>query len=100
MSHVRRSMVLPALYLGTLHSIGSGERQGPDLVSEILALQMPAARGAVLDLLSISLARLYIIEENPSVVPFGPPQLSPQFVCLSARAIQLGHRLTSSIGTS
>jgi hypothetical protein len=95
-------MVLPALYIGTLHSIGigPGERQGQDLVSEILALQLPAARGAVLDLFGISLARFYIIEENPSVMPFGPPELSPQFVCFSARAIQLGHRLTSLIGTS
>lgn len=67
---------------------------------EILALQRPAACGAVLDLLGISLARLGVIEENPLVMPFGVPELSPQFVRLSARAIQRGHQLTSLIGTS
>jgi hypothetical protein len=76
-----------------------GEQRRLILHPEILALQRPAAGRAVLYLLGISLARLYIIEEDPSVMPFGPPELSPQFVCLSARAIQRGHQLTSSIGT-
>ena len=77
-----------------------GEQRRPILHSEILVLQRPAASGAVLYLLGIRLARLYIIEEDPSVMPFGVPELSPQFVRPSARAIQRGHRLTSSIGTS
>jgi hypothetical protein len=74
-----------------------GEQRRPILHPEILALQRPAACRAVLYLLGISLARLYIIEEDPSVMPFGVPELCPQFVCLSARAIQRGHQLTSSI---
>src|SRR5215203_7500963 len=59
---------------------------------QLLALEPPAARGAVLDLLGIGFARLFVIEEDPSVAPFGPPELSPQFVRLPARAIQRGHR--------
>ena len=58
----------------------------------MLALKVPATRRAVLDLLGIGFAPLFIIEEDPSVAPFGPPELSPQFVCLPARAIQRGHR--------
>lgn len=54
---------------------------------QILALEPPATRRTVLDLLSISFARFLVIEEDPLVAPFGPPELSPQFVCLSARAI-------------
>src|SRR5215203_4181223 len=54
---------------------------------QLLALEPPAARGAVLDLLGIGFARLFVIEEDPSVAPFGPPELSPQFVRLHARAI-------------
>ena len=76
------------------------EQRRPILHPEILALQRPAAGGAVLYLLGISLARLYIVEEDPSVMPFDLPELCPQFVCPSARAIQRGHRLTSLIGTS
>ena len=51
----------------------------------MLALKPPATRRAVLDLLSIGLAPLFIIEEDPLVAPFGPPELSPKFVCLPAR---------------
>jgi hypothetical protein len=54
---------------------------------QILALKPPATRRAVLDLLGISFARFLVIEEDPLVAPFGPPELSPQFVCLSARTI-------------
>jgi hypothetical protein len=53
----------------------------------MLALKAPATRRAVLDLLGIGLAPLFIIEENPLVAPFGPPELTPQFVCLPARTI-------------
>jgi hypothetical protein len=77
-----------------------GERRRPILRPEILALQRPAAGGAVLYLLGISLASLGVVKEDPSVMPFGVPELCPQFVRPSARAIQRGHRLTSSIGTS
>jgi hypothetical protein len=54
---------------------------------QILALKPPAARRAVLDLLGIGFAPLFAIEEDPSVAPFGPPELSPQFVRLPARAV-------------
>ena len=54
---------------------------------QILALQPPATRRAVLDLLGIGLAPLFIIEEDPLVAPFGPPELTPQFVCLPAWTI-------------
>ena len=54
---------------------------------QILALKPPTARRTVVDLLSIGFARLFIIEENPSVAPFSPPKLSPQFVFLPARTI-------------
>ena len=54
---------------------------------QMLALKVPATRGAVLDLLGIGLARLFVIEEDPLVAPFGPPELSPQFVRLPARTI-------------
>src|SRR5215204_4034285 len=54
---------------------------------QILALQPPTARRAALDLLGIGFARVFIIEENPLVAPFGPPELCPQFVCLPARTI-------------
>jgi hypothetical protein len=53
----------------------------------MLALKEPAARRAVLDLLGIGFAPLFAIEEDPSVAPFGPPELSPQFVRLPARAV-------------
>jgi hypothetical protein len=53
----------------------------------MLALKSPATRRAVLDLLSIGFAPLFIIEENPLVAPFGPPELTPQFACLPARTI-------------
>ena len=42
----------------------------------MLALKEPATLWAVLDLLSIGLAPLFIIEEAPLVAPFGPPELS------------------------
>ena len=54
---------------------------------QILALKPPTARRAVVDLLSIDFTRLFIIEENPLVAPFSPPELSQQFVCLPARTI-------------
>ena len=53
----------------------------------MFALKPPTARRAVVDLLSIDFTRLFIIEENPLVAPFSPPELSPQFVCLPARTI-------------
>jgi hypothetical protein len=60
----------------------------------MLALQPPTTRGTVLDLLSIGFARFLVIEEDPLVAPFGPPELSPQFVCLPARTIERGHQLS------
>jgi hypothetical protein len=54
---------------------------------QILALKQPATRGTVLDLLSIGFARFLVIEVDPLVAPFGPPELCPQFVCLPARTI-------------
>jgi len=53
----------------------------------MLALKEPATLWAVLNLLSIGFAPLFIIEEDPLVAPFGPPELCPQFVCLPARTI-------------
>jgi hypothetical protein len=53
----------------------------------MLALKAPATRRAVLDLLGIGFAPLFIIEEDPLVAPFGPPELCSQFVCLHARTI-------------
>ncbi len=52
-----------------------------------LAFELPTAGGTVLDLFAVSLARLEIIEEYPSVVPFYPPKLSPKLVRLDARTI-------------
>jgi hypothetical protein len=54
---------------------------------QMLALKPPTTRGAVLDLFSIGFARLFVIEEDPLVAPFSPPELCPQFVCLPARTI-------------
>jgi hypothetical protein len=54
---------------------------------QTLALKAPTARRAVLDLLGIGFAPLSMIEEDPLVATFGPPELSPQFVCLPARTI-------------
>ena len=54
---------------------------------QMLALKAPATRGTVLDLLGIGFAPLFVIEEDPLIAPFGPPELSPQFVCLPARTI-------------
>jgi hypothetical protein len=53
----------------------------------MLALKEPATLWAVLNLLSIGFAPLFVIEEDPLVAPFGPPELTPQFVCLPARTI-------------
>jgi len=61
-------------------TVGESEEQ-------ILALKQPATRWTVLDLFSIGLARFFIIEEDPLVAPFSPPELSPKFVCLPARTI-------------
>ena len=66
--------------LTDLRTIGESGKQ-------ILALKAPTTRRAVLDLLGIGFAPLLIIEENPLVAPFCPPELSPQFVCLPARTI-------------
>jgi hypothetical protein len=76
-----------------LFNAGVGERRTLILRPEILALKRPAAGGAVLYLLCISFARLYIVEEDPSVMPLGVPELRPQFVRLAARAIQRCHLL-------
>jgi hypothetical protein len=54
---------------------------------QILALKPPATRRAVLDRLSIGFAPLFIIEEDPFVASFSPPELCPKFVCLPARTI-------------
>src|SRR5215212_7729275 len=78
---------------------GIGEQRKPVLYPEILALQRPAAGGAVLYLFGVRLARFYIVEEDPSVMPLGVPELRPHFVRLAARAIKRCHRLISSIGT-
>jgi hypothetical protein len=72
---MRRSLLGPEPYtvitdLGTLGESGK----------QILALKVPATRWAVLDLLGIGFALVFIIEEDPLVAPFGPPELSPQFV--------------------
>jgi hypothetical protein len=60
-----------------------------------LAFESPTARRTVLDLFSVSLARLEIIEEHPSVLAFYPPKLSPKLVRLATRTIQFGHRIAS-----
>ena len=70
----------PYTYITDLSTLGESGKQ-------ILALKVPAARRAVLNLLTIGFAPLFIIEEDPLVAPFGPPELSPQFVCLPARTI-------------
>jgi len=70
----------PYTYITHLSTLGGSGKQ-------MLALKAPATRRAVLDLLSIGLAPLFIIEEDPLVAPFGPPELTPQFVCLPARTI-------------
>ena len=90
------------MHLGVGHSVGLAalwpppgpERYtftDPSTVGEsgkqILALKAPTARRAVLDLLSIGFAPLFVIEEDPLVAPFGPPELSPQFVRLPAGTI-------------
>ena len=54
---------------------------------QMLALKAPATRRTVLDLLSKGFAPVFIIEEDPLVAPFSPPELCPQFVCLPARTI-------------
>jgi hypothetical protein len=54
---------------------------------QMLALKVPAACRGVLDLLSKGFAPPLIIEEDPLVATFSPPELSPQFVCLPARTI-------------
>jgi hypothetical protein len=54
---------------------------------KILAFESPTARGTVIDLLGVSLARFEIIEEHPLVLPFHPPELSPKLVCFAARTI-------------
>jgi hypothetical protein len=54
---------------------------------QMLALKPPTTRGTVLDLLSIGFAGLFVIEVNPLVAPFGPPELCPQFVRLPAGTI-------------
>ena len=53
---------------------GGGVRESGE---QIFALKPPTARRAVVDLLSIGFARVFIIEENPLVAPFSPPELSP-----------------------
>ena len=54
---------------------------------QMLALKPPTTRGTVLDLLRIGFARLFVIEEDPLVAPFSPPELCPKFVCLPAWTI-------------
>src|SRR5215216_3029388 len=63
--------------------------------SEVLALELLAAPGAVLDLFSISLARVLIVEEHPLVSPAHPPEFPPNICPLLARATQQCHKLTS-----
>ena len=70
----------PYTFITHLSTVGVSGKQ-------ILALKAPATRRAVLDLLIIGLAPLFIIEEDPLVPSFGPPELCPQFVCLPARTI-------------
>ena len=75
------SLLGPEPYTFTyLSTVGGSGKQ-------MLALKEPATRRAVLYLLSIGLALLFVIEEDPLVAPFGPPELTPQFVCLPARTI-------------
>jgi hypothetical protein len=52
-----------------------------------LAFELPTASGTVIDLFTVSLARLEIIEEHPPIFPFYPPKLSPKLVRLDARTI-------------
>jgi hypothetical protein len=55
--------------------------------SKILALQVSTARRTVGDLFGVGLTRIAVVEEYPSVLPANPPELSPDFVSLLARAI-------------
>ena len=55
--------------------------------SKIIALKPPSARGAMLHLFSASLTSLEVIEEDPLVLAFHPPELPPKFVPLRARTI-------------
>ena len=66
----------------------------------MLALKSPATRRAVLDLLSIGLAPLFIIEEDPLVETFGPLERCPQFVCPPARTIQRGATSSTFVSAS
>ena len=70
----------PYTFMMDLSTLGVSGKQ-------ILALKAPATRRAVLDMLGIGFAHLFRIEEDPLVAPFGPPELTPQFVCLPARTI-------------
>ena len=70
----------PYTFIADLSTLGESGKQ-------TLALKAPATPRAVLNLLSIGFAPLLIIEEDPLVAPFGPPELTPQFVSLPARTI-------------
>jgi hypothetical protein len=52
---------------------------------KILAVESPTARRTVINLFCESLARFEIIEEDPLMLPFHPPELSPKLVRLVAR---------------
>ena len=52
---------------------------------EVLALEPPAARGAVCELLCVGFAPILIVEKYPPVFPSDPPELPPDLVLLLAR---------------
>src|SRR5215217_9165861 len=57
------------------------------------AFERRATPRAARDLFGISLARLLIVEEHPSVLPTDPPHLPPNVYPLLARAMQCRHKL-------
>jgi len=53
--------------------------------SEVLALELLATPGAVLDLFGVGLASLVVVEEYPPVLSPNPPKLTPERVILPTR---------------
>jgi RimJ/RimL family protein N-acetyltransferase len=67
---------------------------------EVLTLQRSPARRTVLDLLSVGLAFLEVVEEYPAVSPVDPPKLSPEPMPLRAWAVQDDHRASLPVQDS
>jgi hypothetical protein len=73
--------------------------QGPGC-AQVLALQHAPASGAVLNLLTVSFARLIVIKEQPSIASSDPPELPPKLLRAPARAVELGHKLPPKYAVS